>query len=74
MMAVVLFMIRKIEKSYKSMKADWKGGSAVRSTGCYSTGLHFNFHCPCVSSQLSMIPVPGCAMPSSGLYRHQASM
>lgn len=34
-------------------------GLAVKSTGCYIRRLVFGFYCPHISSQLSVIPVPG---------------
>ena len=44
----------------------------LRSTGCSSRGPRFNSQHPHGSSQVSVTPVPGDLIPSSGLHGHQA--
>lgn len=49
---------------------DWRGGSAVGSTGCSPRRLEFSLSHPHGASQSSSVPVPGDPIPLQELGTH----
>jgi hypothetical protein len=64
---ILKLCLKQKTKTKPTTYEDWRDGSAVKSTGCFSKGPEFNSHHQQGRSQMSITPVPGDPTPS---HRH----